>query len=120
MADLAASDLTYTMVDQSIVAGSGYKRNVVDVAFGDGALTYPSGGVPLTKASLGCPNVIKTFTFMEDDAAIGLIYKYDASAEKIRMYEGDYAQSGDEAFVELDAASDAPAATTVRVIVEGW
>ena len=52
MADLASTDLTYTSVRKAEI-GRISKTVLVDVAFGDGALTYPNGGVPLDKAKLG-------------------------------------------------------------------
>lgn len=85
MADLAAGDLTYTMTKQRKEESS-YKVYNFSVAFGDGALTYPSGGIPLTKAKLGCPNEIVSLVIDGPGSADGLIYKYDKANNKIRMY----------------------------------
>jgi len=119
MTALAASDVTYTVVDQSISAGSGNKSNSFDVAFGDGALTYPTGGVPMAKAKFGTPNVIKKLNFSEPSATDGYLYKYDLSTEKLLMYYAELSSGTDAALIEV-ANTVAPAATTLRVDVDGW
>lgn len=118
MPDIASSDVTYTQQSKTIEAG--YSNFVMKVEFGDGALTYPSGGVPLLKASLGVPNEIRAFNVIDPEASDGLVYKYDFESNKIRIYEGDYAQAGDAPLVELDSGSDTPAATDLFVEVRGW
>jgi hypothetical protein len=85
MADLAAGDLTYTLVKQRKEDSSNKVYNFT-VAFGNGALTYPSGGVPLTAGNLGCPNQIISLVIDGPASADGLIYKYDKANNKIRMY----------------------------------
>jgi hypothetical protein len=88
MADIAASDVTYTKQGGSAKASPADPRfsGVFKVEFGDGALTYPSGGVPLTKGKLGCPNVIHELTIMDDDDGSGLAFKYDHATGKIRIW----------------------------------
>lgn len=120
MADIASSDVTYTLVDKGLTEGSGYRRNKVTLLFGDGALTYPSGGVPLLKASLGMPNFLHSLLLVDPASDNGLVYKYDDSAEKLRIYEVDTTGDTDKELVELDAASDTPAAATLEVLAEGW
>lgn len=119
MADLAASNVTYTKQSERIGEG-GLRESVFKLAFGDGALTYPSGGLPVTKAKLGCPNHIKSLVIFDAGAANGLVYKYDFANSKIRMYEVDTTGDTDKSLVELDAGSDAPAAATLYVEVKGW
>lgn len=119
MADIASSDVTYTHLNKSIGESGLAERNLT-VAFGNGALTYPAGGVPLLAASLGCPNAIKSLLISDDASANGLVYKYDAANNKIRIYEVDGADAGDGPLVELDSGSDAPAAATLYVNVKGY
>ena len=119
MADIALSDISYTQ------QGRGRKRQGRKevrflIEFGDGVLTYPSGGVPIAKASLGLPVAIDSMNIYDGASANGLVYKYDSQNEKIRIYEGDYAQAGDAPLVELDAASDAPAAADLYVEAVGY
>ena len=63
MANLAATDITVTLLNQRRVSGRVHNR--VKLAFGDAALTYPAGGVPITKGKLGCPNIIESMTSSE-------------------------------------------------------
>lgn len=120
MADIAAANVTYTLNSQDYVKGLGYV-NRMTIAFGNGSLTYPSGGIPLTLASLELPaGELKEFRIEEDAAGNGLIYKYDKSALKIRIYEADTTGDADKPLVELDAASDAPAAVSLEVVVVGY
>lgn len=85
MADIAAGDVTYTVSKQR-KEESGNKINSVAIAFGNSALTYPSGGIPLTSASMGCPNNIVSAVIVGANSADGIIYKYDKVNNKIRMY----------------------------------
>lgn len=120
MADIAAGDVTYTINRRDFEAGRGYK-NEVTITFGDGTDTYPSGGVPLNAGKMGLPaGVIHELTFTEDAAGNGLVYKYDKSANTIRIYEVDTTGDTDKALVELDQGSDQPAAATLEVHVEGY
>ena len=85
MADIAAGDVTYTVTKQR-KEESGNKINSVTIAFGNSTLTYPSGGVPLTKASMGCPNAITSAVLEAANSGDGLVYKYDKTNNKIRIY----------------------------------
>lgn len=85
MADLAAADVTYTVTKQKKLE-DGRKIVHLTIAFGDGALTYPTGGVPLTKGKMGCPVEVDSFV-VEDKAASGYSFAYDKSNEKLRMFQ---------------------------------
>lgn len=87
MADLAASDLTYSFdLKDAMWLGRRGKMFRGTIAFGDGAKTYPSTGVPLTKASMGCPNTIKSLKILESDAT-GYRFEYDVSADTLLMMQ---------------------------------
>ena len=118
MADIASTNVTYTK--QSMDIQDKYREAVFKLQFGNGILTYPAGGVPLLKAKLGMPNELRSLDLMDMDDSNGLLYKYDFETAKLRIYEGDYAQVGDAPLAELDAGSDAPAATTLYVKAMGW
>lgn len=118
MPDIASTDVTYTIVDEQKVQGR--RLTQLDAAFGDGVLTYPSGGVPLDKTKMGTPNEIIELNIVDAANANGLVYKYDKANNKLRIYEGDYAQAGDAPLVELDSGSDAPAAATLVLSVRGF
>ena len=119
MADIAASDVVYTITDQQ-KADSSYNKTAMTVAFGDGVLTYPAGGIPLTKGKMGCPNTITVGSITSPASSNGFVYKYDQANNKIRIYQGDYSESADGPLVELVAATATPAATTVYMEVTGW
>lgn len=118
MADLAAADVTYTQVEGSQKASPSEPRRsaVFTVAFGDGALTIPSGGIPLTKAKLGCPTQIDELYVM-DGGSNGFMYKYDSANTKLQVYQGDSDGVADGPGVAVTAA---PAATSLKVKVVGW
>jgi hypothetical protein len=81
MANIAASDITVTPV--SLRRSEDARRiGVFTLAFGDGALTYPAGGVPITKAVFGCPNIIESLTIF-DSGTSGYKWSYDRVNEKL-------------------------------------
>jgi len=111
MADLAASDVTYA--EQFSWHTSGGKAVVCKLTFGDGSLTYPSGGVPITAASMGFPQGIKGFAIMEGSSGVTTLWKYDASANTLRAYTA----SGTSA--ELTGGATAVAAQEIWVLAFG-
>lgn len=116
MANIAASDVTHTVLKQRRGLDS-RTCNKVSLAFGNGALTYEAGGVPISKALLGCPNVIESL-IIYDKGTSGYTFTYDATNEKIVMIQGDN-----------DGVADGPgnqpstvaiAAQTILAEVIGW
>lgn len=90
MADLVAANLTYT--EQDPVGGeildSGKRRRVFAITTAAGE--YPTGGLPLTNAKLGCPNSLESLTILEGDVADPLLsYHWDKSANTIVCVEDD-------------------------------
>lgn len=81
MADLVAADVTYTMLNRSIL-NDGFKSNRVRLAFGDGVDTVPAAGIPLTKGNMGCPGFIRSLKVV-DQGTSGYTFQYDQSAEKL-------------------------------------
>ena len=121
MADLASGDVTYTLVKRRKVNGGPSRyHHTFTVAFGDGALTYPSGGVPLTAAKLGCPNSLEELNLVDAGSGDGNVFKWDKTNNKLRMYEFNGAAAGDSPLLELDAASDAVTAVTLTVEAVGY
>lgn len=119
MADIAAGDVTYTLVKQR-KEDSGNKVINLTVAFGNGTLTYPSGGIPLTAAKMGCPNQIISCMLNSPASSNGFVYKYDLTNNKLRIYQGDNDNAADAALIELVAATATPAAATLALQVTGW
>lgn len=119
MADLASGDVTYTFVDKEIQK-SNFRKNLVTLAFGDGAKTYPAGGVPLLKGKLGCPNTVRELYLIDADASNGFVYKVDLANLKLRIYQGDNNNAADAALIELVGGAATPAAATLKVCAIGW
>ncbi len=89
MAAVAASDVTYTLQEGSQAYTHDSKfQATFKLIFGAG-LTYPSGGIPLTKAKLGCPNTITDLGLSDDGSGSGYIFKYDYTNAKLRIYISD-------------------------------
>jgi len=116
MADLAAGDLTYTALDPvngDVVRGTGKRRRVFAITTGSG--DYPTGGLPLTNAKLGCPNLLESLIVIEGDVADPLLeYMWDKSANKIVCFEDD-ATSG-KAAEHANAAFTSPDQLIIEVI----
>lgn len=116
MTAIAASDVTVTINRKE--DRNGMKRNYCTVAVGDGALTYPSAGIPLAKGKLGMARSIDNVSFAESNT-LDYVTEYDLSAETIRLGQGDYTNTTDGPFVEL-TTSEAPAAQAFRIVVDGY
>lgn len=138
MADLEATDVTIT-----VQTGTpwnprieGHKRKVlVSIAFGDGAKTYPAGGVPLpTYSSWGLVRNLEYLTLIDPDDASGIVWKHDKTNHKLRgYYRGAITPSGTVSqptfsgaasaaavLAELASGSYAPAAQTLFAEACGW
>lgn len=85
MADLASSDVTITVEERRILGNQ--KRNRVKIVFGNGTLTYPSGGVPMpAKEKFGLPFKLDYLNLLDSDSPSGLQWKYDKTNNKLRGY----------------------------------
>ena len=122
MPALAASDVTVTITQQRKVNGSPTRRhNGVTVAFGDGSLTYPTGGVPMPAGgSFGMPNlVVESMSIDDQSAGLGYAYTYDETNNKLYMEYYDYNDTGDNEAIQV-ATSVAPAAITLKCTTIGY
>lgn len=81
MADIATGDVTYTILKQRRNASS-QNSNLVRLAFGNGALTYPANGIPINIGKLGCPTYVESMVVV-DQGASGYRFQYDQSASKL-------------------------------------
>jgi len=112
MTDLVATDLTYSFksLDRMFLGrGQGF-LNRGTITFGDGALTIPSAGVPLTKAKMGCPRELKSVKIIES-SLLGYQFTHDVSAETLLVATGNNA-----APVGTNATSLANRATLTGII----
>ena len=97
MSALGASDVAYTLQEgtQFACPSDPHYRAVFKLVFGDGSLTYPSGGVPLTKAKLGCSVRIVSLQILDNGSGDGYDYKYDYANDKIRIYNSQGSHTHD-------------------------
>lgn len=80
MSNIAATDVTVTILQMRKSAD----RNLynIQLAFGDGALTYAAGGVPLDIGKLGCPTIVESLD-VYDKGTSGYAWTYDATNKKL-------------------------------------
>lgn len=118
MAAIASTNVTYSLNKREEKISDRDVQNVVTITFGNGVLTYPTGGVPLTIAGLGLRSAVSSFKFIDGAHANGYVYKYDLTNNKIVMYYADYAAVASGALIEVDA-SVAPASAVIIAEVNG-
>lgn len=80
MTAFVAADVTYTILTKRRLGSRNANR--VRLAFGDSALTYPAGGIPLTKAKLGCPNIVESLSVVSQGTS-GYVFSYDQTNNKL-------------------------------------
>lgn len=85
MSALVAGSVTYT-VNNKRRGGNSKVMNRVTLAFGDGALTYPTGGVPITIGNLGCPNAVESMV-IADAGTSGYTFNYNSTTQKLQLYQ---------------------------------
>lgn len=118
MAAIAATDVAYT-IQKTRKEESGNKIFNILAVFGDGTLTYPAGGIPLTGSKMGCPNNVISVILNNSGSANGFLYKYDHVNNKIRIYQGDNTNAAAAPGVEL-TGSATPASATLALEVTGY
>lgn len=85
MTAIASTDITVTVTDRYIHGNKRYAE--ISIAFGNGTLTYPSGGVPMPAfSSFGMLRNLEDLFLSDAGNANGLIYKYDKTNHKILIY----------------------------------
>ena len=85
MVALAAADWTVTIDQKRIMPKQ--KRWRVKLVIGDGAKTYPTGGIPLPAYNtLGFVRYIDHVILMEDDSALGRGMKWDKANAKLKLF----------------------------------
>ena len=86
MADIAAANVTYSFNNRDkFPAGRLGWTSIGTISFGNGSLTYPSGGIPLTKGKMGAPRVLRRVRIVESNAAL-YTFEHDVSADTIRLF----------------------------------
>lgn len=116
MADIAAANVTHAVVRQRKMSDS-RNSNLVRLSFGDGALTVPAGGIPLSKAKMGCPVIIESLKVV-DQGTSGYVFNYDQSTEKLVVLYSDNNNASDGPLIE--ASTVAIAAQVLEAEIIGW
>jgi len=119
MPDIASTDVAYVELSRPVIDGPARTMRHLSIAFGDGALTYPAGGVPLDNGQLGMGTQLDSLLIEDADNSDGFLYKYDRANNKIRIYQGDNDNAADAPLIELVSGVATPAATTLTVEVKG-
>lgn len=114
----AISGFSSTVQSERLTGLSRVERTV-KLDFGDGVDTYPTGGIPVSKGDLGCPNVIEGLSFMDSGSGDGYVYKYDQANEKVLAYVSEETGTpGEYELVEL--ANTVAIQGSLVVIVNGF
>lgn len=119
MAAIAAANVSYVLPAKGAVNDSGSKTKIMTVSFGNGVLTYPTNGIPLSNLSKqGFPVSIQEVIVLSPAPGDGYMYKYDYVNNSIRIYLSPAVA----ALGPLTEATTAfvPAATTLQVEVTGF
>jgi len=89
MADLTADDVTVSIGSRDkdfARIGSLKNLSIASIAFGDGVLTYPTGGVPLPAIGHFGLNKQMDLLIPQQPSDNGFIYKYDATNHTLLIY----------------------------------
>lgn len=95
-----------------------FKQLCGSLVFGDGASTYPTGGIPITLAQLGFRNTLRALNIIDMNSGDGYIYKFNLSTMKIRIYTGGASTS--VPLVEVSTAFVPVAGVALQVEAEGY
>lgn len=117
MADLTASDVTFTIRKRDKLQN----RYVVyaKLAFGDSSKTYPSGGVPITSEKFGFVRPL-SLEVVESDGNV-LMYRYDLGSETLRIFYPTDEQLFDRNRAAVEMGNTvAPAAAALEVVAMGF
>lgn len=87
MTAIASTDVTITLAPQDADVMTGLKTiSFPTIAFGNGTLTYPTGGIPLPAiGKFGMKRQLKML-LLQQPSANGFVYKYDAANHKIKIF----------------------------------
>lgn len=114
MTAFASTDVTITLTaqDRDVVPGARKVVSLATIAFGNGALTYATGGVPLPAiGNFGMKKALQRMLIQQPYGS-AYIYRYDPDNHKIKILAdtGTLAELGN---------GTAPAAVSIPVVVIG-
>lgn len=97
MTAFASTDITVTLnAPERDIGGGGVFKNIsiATIAFGNGALTYATGGVPMPAIGRFGMKRAVDLMLIEQPSANGFIYKYDAANNKIKIFTQGFLTGG--------------------------
>lgn len=86
MADLGSSDVTVTALRSKMERVGRLRMQFLTIAFGDGAKTYPTGGIPLPAiGKFGMNQYLEELQLF--DPGTGYLYRYDKNNHKLKILQ---------------------------------
>ena len=131
MGVMGTADVTYTSVTAASVGSPSVPMREYQflLTFPNASnVLYPTGGVPLVAAQLGCPAYLEKFILLDDGSSAGYVAKWDQKADAIRLYQlainstisgSPTTISITQALTELTTASTVTS-VTLRALAQGW
>jgi hypothetical protein len=119
MADLQATDVSVSLAPQDIdFTAMGKRITYPTISFGDGLLTIPAGGlIPLpAKETFGMKREIKRLVVCGTGGS-GYVFEYVPASHSLLALMGNFDAAADGPLIP--AAAEAPAATTLPLVVIG-
>lgn len=115
---VALGNAVVTVNERRIVGKK--RRNRITIVFGDGASTYPAGGVPLPgSGSLGMIRQLDYVLLVDASNPDGFVYKYDQTNSKLRIYS-EQAVALNAPLLEVSAAFVPALNVTLTGEAVGW
>jgi hypothetical protein len=118
MPALAATDVTVVVADVAIVGRKRHTRGTV--TFGDGALTYPTGGIPLPGfAAFGFVRNLETLhMYAVNERTTDYMTRYGPANGTLLLYDEEAVAAGGPLLEALN--TEAPPARTYSFMATGW
>lgn len=92
MADIAAGNVVYTEVAGTRITEAHPPRfkAQISLVFGNNALTYPTGGIPLTASGLSMPSTVESLKVLDQGSnAKGYKFEWVKATNKLRVMVED-------------------------------
>ena len=84
MASFSSANVTYT-INKMARNGDSKVLNNITLTFGNGTLTYATGGVPISIGNCGCPNYIYSMD-IADVGTSGYAFNFNTATQKLQVY----------------------------------
>ena len=116
MGDLTAANVTVAIVFKDMARKT--RLNVCTITFGNGALTYPTNGVPMPDKKIFGMGRFGYLVVLGQNLP-GFKYEFDPTLHTMRILQVPAIGAGGEAAQPLDESVTAPAATVLTCLALG-